>query len=255
MNSKKTYLYGSDFTVDSDYDTFDNTWERAFRYTVPQNYAIKLSKDRPLNMMLPCKEEFTGSTDEVADTSLIVAGSKFYYDSTSGALAFAPSNPFVPATVKNAEVTVHTTSNDALLYRFKLDSINTTTKILYFSGDTGLTFLDSQTIRFHYLPTNGTLRLVIVNPDAEPSSMTKVIFEQSVSEFNLVEPYDPIEVLSLIEEVTLIDYYHLDLYMKANWELDFTPGFGIIHIPIIKQVIMDQERRQLRPIVQAQFTE
>ncbi len=255
MNSKKTYLYGSDFTVDPDYDTFNNTWIRAYRYTVPQNYAIKLSKDRPLNMMLPCIEEFTGSTDEVADPALIVAGSKFYYDATSGALAFKPNNPFVPATVKNAEVTVHTTATDALLYRFKLDTTNTTSSILYFNGDAGLTFLDTQTIRFHYLPTNGTLRLVIVNPDAEPSSMTKVIFEQSVSEFNLVEPYDPNEVLSLIEEVTLIDYYHLDLYMKANWKLDFTGAFAIIHIPIIKQVIMDQERRQLRPIVQAQFND
>jgi len=255
MNSKKTYLYGSDFTVDPDYDTFNNTWIRAYRYTVPQNYAIKLSKDRPLNMMLPCIEEFTGSTDEVADPALIVAGSKFYYDATSGALAFKPNNPFVPATVKNAEVTVHTTATDALLYRFKLDTTNTTSSILYFNGDAGLTFLDTQTIRFHYLPTNGTLRLVIVNPDAEPSSMTKVIFEQSVSEFNLVEPYDPNEVLSLIEEVTLIDYYHLDLYMKANWELDFTGAFAIVHIPIIKQVIMDQERRQLRPIVQAQFND
>lgn len=255
MNSKKTYLYGSDFTVDPDYDTFNNTWIRAYRYTVPQNYAIKLSKDRPLNMMLPCIEEFTGSTDEVADPALIVAGSKFYYDATSGALAFKPNNPFVPATVKNAEVTVHTTATDALLYRFKLDTTNTTSSILYFNGDAGLTFLDTQTIRFHYLPTNGTLRLVIVNPDAEPSSMTKVIFEQSVSEFNLVEPYDPNEVLSLIEEVTLIDYYHLDLYMKANWKLDFTGAFAIVHIPIIKQVIMDQERRQLRPIVQAQFND
>jgi len=255
MNSKKTFLYHTDLTKNESYTTFNNTWARAYRYTIPQNFAIKLSKDRPLNMMLPCKEDFTGATDEVASVGDLVAGSKFYYDTVGGSLAFIPDNPFVPATVKNCEVTVHTTSSDALLYRFKYDEVNSTSSTLYFVGDAGLTFLDSQTIRFHYLPTNGTMRLVIVNPDAEASSMTKVVFEQSVSEFNLVSPYDPEEVLSLIEEVTLIDYYHLDLYIKANWELDFDCMFGIVHIPIIKQVIMDQDRRQLRPMVQAQFTD
>lgn len=255
----KEHLFSSDFSMNESYSSADATaFQKACSYSVPANQAIQLVTDRALNMQFPAKEAFANAA-QVTDIGNLVQG-KFFYSAASKVFAFKPLVPFKTGSLMTTECRVFNADGDLVrICPYDADNTSNSDTVIYFDAseyvDTDGGWDITHTIAVWYLPFKGMVRFQLATPTSDVNASNIVILEQSVAQFNNHTHFSASEIMRLNKSFNLIDYFTIEIYVKASWLLDLEGDLDIFQIPIIRQQITAADRRSLRPIVMGQFVD